>query len=86
MDEQAKPQSGYDYRIVCDPAVCGGEPVFQGTSVPLRAVLISLSAGYSAEDILSSFPDLTADDVKAAQLFAASSDLKFPTPTTLPPR
>lgn len=60
-------------RIVRDRRICGGEPVFRGTRVPLRTVLASLAAGDGAEDILADFPSLKADDVRAAIAFAAAS-------------
>jgi len=68
-------------RIVRDRQICGGEPVFQGTRVLLRTVLASLAAGDPAEDILSDFPSLKAEDVRAAIAFAAASaeeDLPVP--------
>ena len=71
----------YDERIVRDPRVCGGEPVFQGTRVTLRTVLASLAAGDSAEAILADFPSLKAEDIQAAIAFAAASaeeDLPVP--------
>ena len=72
---------GHEGRIVRDPGVCGGDPVFKGTRVTLRTVLASLAAGDSAEDILAAFPTLKAEDVHAAIAFAAASaeeDLPVP--------
>jgi uncharacterized protein (DUF433 family) len=63
----------YEERIVRDIEVCGGEPVFTGTSVTLRTVLASLAAGNSAQEILSDFPGLKPEDIQAAIAFAASS-------------
>ena len=60
-------------RIIRDPQVCGGEPVFKGTRVTLRTVLASLAEGDSVEEILIDFPSLTAEDVRAAIAFAAGS-------------
>lgn len=60
-------------RIVRDPKVCAGEPVFKGTRVTLRTVLASLAEGDSIEEILKDFPSLTAADVRAAIAFAAGS-------------
>ncbi|MBI3405796.1 MAG: DUF433 domain-containing protein [Acidobacteria bacterium] len=60
-------------RIVRDPQVCGGEPVFRGTRVTLRTVLASLAAGDSGETILAAFPTLKAEDIQAAIAFAAAS-------------
>lgn len=68
-------------RIVRDPQVCGGEPVFRGTRVTLRTVLASLATGDTAEEILADFPALKAEDVQAAIAFAAASaeeDLPVP--------
>ena len=67
--------------IVRDPTVCGGEPVFRGTRVPLRTVLASLAEGDSVEQIVRSFPTLTPQHVRAAIAFAAASvqdDLPLP--------
>jgi len=62
-----------DERIIRDPKICGGQPVFKGTRVTLRTVLASLAEGDSAEEILTDFPTLTAEDVRAAIAFAAAS-------------
>jgi uncharacterized protein (DUF433 family) len=71
----------HEDKIVRDPQVCGGEPVFRGTRVTLRTVLASLAAGDSVENILADFPALQADHVQAAIAFAAASaeeDLPVP--------
>ena len=71
----------HEERIIRDQRICGGEPVFKGTRVTLRTVLASLADGDSAEEILSDFPSLKAEDVQAAIAFAAASaeeDLPIP--------
>ena len=71
----------YSDRITRDPSVCGGEAVFKGTRVTLRTVLASLAAGDSQEQILSDFPILVSEDLRAAISFAAASaeeDLPLP--------
>ncbi len=71
----------FQQRIVRDKKICGGEPVFKGTRVTLRTVLASLASGDSVEEILTDFPSLTAEDVRAAIAFAAASaeeDLPVP--------
>lgn len=60
-------------RIVRDPKICGGVPVFRGTRVPLRTVLASLAAGVQAEELLKDFPTLTEAAIQAAIAFAAAS-------------
>jgi len=71
----------YRARIMRDPKICGGEPVFKDSRVTLRTVLASLAAGDSAEEILADFPSLKPEDVQAAIAFAAASaeeDLPVP--------
>ena len=63
----------HEDKIVRDPQICGGEPVFRGTRVTLRTVLASLAAGDTAEEILADFPALKAEHVRAAIAFAAAS-------------
>jgi len=67
--------------IVRDPTICGGEPVIKGTRVTLRTVLASLAEGAGVDEILTDFPTLTAEDVRAVVAFAAASteeDLPVP--------
>ena len=63
----------YRSRIVRDPQVCGGEPVMKGTRVTLRTVLASLAEGATIRQILTDFPSLGEEDVRAAIAFAAAS-------------
>ena len=63
-----------DERIIRDPKICGGQPVFKGTRVTLRTVLASLADGDSAEEIRADFPSLSPEDVRAAIAFAAASE------------
>ena len=68
-------------RIIRDPQVCGGEPVFKGTRVTLRSILASLADGDRPDEILAAFPSLQQDDIQAAIAFAAASaeeDLPIP--------
>jgi uncharacterized protein (DUF433 family) len=68
-------------RIVRDPQICGGEPVFKGTRVTLRTVLASLADGDTPDTILAAFPSLSPQDIQAAIAFAAASaeeDLPVP--------
>ena len=58
-------------RIEMNPDVMGGKPVIRGTRVPVELVLRKLGAGMAIVAILADHPRLTADDVRAAQAFAA---------------
>ncbi len=81
MSGTVAPHHPFGDRIVRDRKICGGEPVFRGTRVLLRTVLASLAAGDATEAILTDFPSLKADDIRAAIAFAAASaeeDLPVP--------
>ena len=58
-------------RIEINPDVMGGKPVVRGTRIPVELVLRKRGAGMSPESILKDHPRLTADDIHAAQTFAA---------------
>ena len=74
-------------RIVRDPQICGGEPIFKGTRVSLRTVLASLAAGDTPDAILVDFPSLKPEDIQSAIAFAAASaeeDLPVPATPQIP--
>ncbi|WP_437757648.1 DUF433 domain-containing protein [Sorangium sp. So ce1389] len=58
-------------RIVTDPAVCHGKACIRGTRVMVSVVLDNLAAGLSPDEIVSTYPSLTLDDVRAAVAYAA---------------
>ncbi|WP_437962539.1 DUF433 domain-containing protein (plasmid) [Sorangium sp. So ce119] len=58
-------------RIVTDPAVCHGKACIRGTRIMVSVVLDNMAAGLSPEEIMSSYPSLTLDDVRAAVSYAA---------------
>jgi uncharacterized protein (DUF433 family) len=63
----------FDSYITRDAQTCGGEPVIAGTRVTLRTVLASLAAGDTVEDILTDFPTLNEESIRAVIAFAAMS-------------
>lgn len=63
----------YHKRIVRDVKICGGEPVIKGTRVTVRTILASLAEGDEIKAILSDFPTLSEEDVRAVIAFAAAS-------------
>lgn len=58
-------------RLSSRPDILSGEPVFEGTRIPVRHVGILVRKGVPVEDILEDYPALTADDVEFAHMFAA---------------
>lgn len=61
----------YLKHFVSNPNVCGGETVIAGTRVTLRTILASLADGDTTEQILTDYPSLTEEDIRAAIAFAA---------------
>ncbi|GIK43841.1 MAG: hypothetical protein BroJett011_76740 [Chloroflexota bacterium] len=59
-----------DY-ITIDPTVCHGQACFKGTRVMVSVVLDNLAAGLSPDDIIKSYPSLTAKAIQAAIAYAA---------------
>ena len=57
--------------IVSDPGIMGGKPAVRGTRLTVELILRKLGSGLSVEELLAAYPDLTAEDVLAAQRFAA---------------
>jgi uncharacterized protein (DUF433 family) len=57
--------------IVSDPAILVGKPCIKGTRISVELVLGWMANGWSVDTILTSYPNLTRDDVLAAVAFAA---------------
>jgi uncharacterized protein (DUF433 family) len=60
-------------RIELDPRRCGGSPVIRGTRIPVAVIIDHLASGESWDALLQGYPELTADDIHAALLFAKAS-------------
>ncbi|KKB13387.1 hypothetical protein VE25_02435 [Devosia geojensis] len=60
-------------RIVFDPHVCGGRPHIRDTRVRVSDILAALAQGESVADILTDFPYLDEEDIRAALQYAAGS-------------
>ena len=58
-------------RISIDPNVCFGRPCIRGTRIWVSLILDFLASGETAEQILEAYPQLTADDVRAAIAYGA---------------
>ena len=68
-----------DYRpfITIEPGKRGGKPCIRGLRITVYDVLEYLASGMSIEEILSDFPDLTRDDIRACLAFAADRERKL---------
>ncbi len=57
--------------ITVDPEVCHGQACISGTRILVSVVLDNLAAGLSVDEIISSYPALTAEAVQASIAYAA---------------
>jgi uncharacterized protein (DUF433 family) len=58
-------------RITIDAAICHGKPTIRGLRYPVQMILELMSAGMTSDEILSDYPDLEPDDLRAALAFGA---------------
>lgn len=68
---KGKPMTDWKTRIVVDPDILVGKPTVKGTRIAVELILDRLSDGWTMEDILTSYPTLTREDVLAALSFTA---------------
>ena len=68
-----------DYRdlITIEPGKRGGKPCIRGLRITVYDVLEYLASGMSEDDILSDFPDLTREDIRACLAFAADRERRL---------
>ncbi len=63
--------AGYP-RISIDSDICGGRPVVAGTRLRVSDILEMLAGGSDAAEIVTDFPYVTVEDVRACLAYAAS--------------
>jgi uncharacterized protein (DUF433 family) len=57
-------------RITFNPAIFGGKPIIRGRRLAVEHVLGMLAAGDTTETLLTAYPWLEAEDVRACLLYA----------------
>ena len=68
---------GWKDRISVNPSVRSGKPCIKGTRITVYDVLEYLAGGMTEDAILSDFPDLTRNDIRAALAFAAARERRL---------
>ena len=58
-------------RIVVDPTIHHEDPCIKGSRVPVSIIVGSIAGGDTFEQLMEAWPQLTADDIKAALKFGA---------------
>ena len=56
--------------ISVNPKIMSGTPVFEGTRVPIEALLENLAAGVSLDEFLENFPTVTREQALAILNFS----------------
>ena len=60
-------------RIVVDPRVLVGKPVIKGTRIAVEFLMELLAEGWTHDQVLKNYPQLTDDDILAALHYAAET-------------
>jgi uncharacterized protein (DUF433 family) len=58
-------------RISIDPNICGGKPCIRGHRIWVSLILDFLASGMSTDEILSDYPQLTLEDIRACIAFGS---------------
>jgi uncharacterized protein (DUF433 family) len=58
-------------RISIDPNVCFGKPCIKGTRIWVSLILDFLANGMTMDEVRAEYPQLTADDIRAAIAYGA---------------
>ena len=72
----------YQNIITMEAGKRGGRPTIRGMRISVADVLGWLAAGMSHEEILSDYPELTEEDIRACLAYAADRERKLVTATT----
>jgi len=57
-------------RITANPEIFGGKPIIRGMRISVELILSLLAQGETVEAILSDYPDLEPDDIRACLAYA----------------
>ncbi len=60
-------------RIIVDPNILVGKPVIRGTRIAVEFIIELLAEGWSYEEILRNYPQLSREDILAALKYVAET-------------
>lgn len=60
-------------RITIEPDKMGGVPCIRGMRIPVATVVGMIAEGMTSDEIVADYPDLEADDIRAALEYAAEA-------------
>ena len=61
----------YTNRVAIDPGIMLGKPVINGTRITVELILRKLSEGMTMDHMLTSYMQLSKDDIYAALTYAS---------------
>ena len=67
----------YSERITINPNVRFGRPTIRGKRISVYDILGWFASGMNTQEILNDFPELTAEDIRAALAYAADREHKI---------
>jgi len=67
----------YSKIIVLEPGKRSGKPCIRGLRITVSDVLDYLASGMKEEQILSDFPELASEDIRACLAFAADRERRL---------
>ena len=59
--------------VSTDPDICHGQACIRGTRIPVPVILDNLAAGRTPEEIVTDYPTLRIEDIRAAMAYAAGT-------------
>ena len=65
--------------IAVDPGKRGGRPCIRGMRIAVADILGWLATGMSHDQVLSEYPELTEEDIRAALAYAADRERRVVT-------
>jgi uncharacterized protein (DUF433 family) len=71
-------------RITFSPEVMGGKPCIRGIRVTVGTIVGLVATGHSAQDILTAYPYLEAEDISQALSYAAWRVEEIDVPLSVP--
>ena len=69
----------YGSIVTLEPGKRGGRPCIRGMRIAVADILGWLAAGMSHQEILSDYPELTEDDIRASLAYAADRERRVVT-------
>ena len=66
----------YQDSITIEPGKRGGRPTIRGMRIAVADVLGWLAAGMTHEEIISDYPELTEEDIRACLAYASESSTR----------